>query len=349
MAEAALAAPSRPGGGDTLDDADDQARVRAARWAMLLPHRELAVGIVSRTTASLAEAEDCVHDAMLRLVRRDDLDPARVRSLLIRAALHIAIDHRRAAAREQSAVVRLGGGFESDVVSPEQVLSRRAEADRVLAAVDSLPRRERQVMLHRLAGLSVAETAARLGISAKSVEGAYTRARARVRFLLGAVLAWVMERLRRSASPRGEAVVNTVAALLLLGPGWVQGGDDRPPLSSVPSPSGAQAHAGTAPDARTPPGSQRTPGHDDQPTAGQPPPGGSRPEPPTQHGPRLHNPPPNATVGAPIDAPDGLASTGVYVTLQTPDPSTYPGAFYAYPRTLQDCVATHVADPTASC
>jgi len=218
-----------------VDDSNDQSRARAARWAMLLPHRELAVGMVVRATGDLAEAEDSVHDAMLRLVRRSDLDPSRVRSLLIRAALHIAIDHRRATARQQSAVVRLGGDAESFAVSPEQVVTQRADAARILTAVDGLPRRERQVILLRLAGLSVAETAARLGISAKSVEGAYTRARARVRYLLGAAFAWVMERLRRAASPRGEALATTVAALLLLGPGWGGATEHLMPSAQAPS------------------------------------------------------------------------------------------------------------------
>src|SRR5947209_3602773 len=104
---------------------------------MLLPHRELALGMVLRATGNLAEAEDCVHDAMLRLVRRSDLDPARVR--------------------------------------------------------------------------------ARLGISYKSVEGSYTRGRALIRHLIAVVVAGLVDRLRRAASPGGEMAATTVAALLLLG------------------------------------------------------------------------------------------------------------------------------------
>jgi RNA polymerase sigma-70 factor (ECF subfamily) len=306
--------------------------------------------MVLRATGSLAEAEDCVHDALLRLVRRDDLDPARVRSLLIRAALHIAIDHRRAAARQQSAVVRLRGGADSDVVSPEQVLAQRAEAARVLAAVDSLPRRERQVMLLRLAGLSVAETAARLGISAKSVEGAYTRARARVRYLLGAAFGWLADRLRRSGSPGGEAAATVAAAaLLLLGPGSHD--DVRGPLPVANAPARApragahvDARAESARPAASRPGADRDPlGPERHPAASPRAPQSSRP------GWKAHNPPPDTTVGAPIDAPDGLASTGVYISLHPPDPSTYPQAAYGYPKALEDCVELTVAHPDRSC
>jgi RNA polymerase sigma-70 factor (ECF subfamily) len=225
-----------------LDDAEQH--TANARWAMLLPHRDLALGVVRRATGSMPEAEDCVHDAMLRLVRRSDLDPTRVRSLLVRAALHIAIDRHRAATRQQVAVVRLGGGAAADVVSPEQVAAQRAEAERLLTAIDSLPRRERQVMLLRLAGLNVAETAARLGISTKSVEGAFTRARARVRYLLGAMATGGCDRTRRMGSARGEVAATAVAVLLPAGSGW---GSRSPSPRALPAAQGGQRRRGRRP------------------------------------------------------------------------------------------------------
>jgi RNA polymerase sigma factor (sigma-70 family) len=187
---------------------------------MLLPHREHAISVLRRRRGDRAEAEDCVHDAMLRLVERDDLDPERVGSLLTRAALAIAIDHARAAQRSERAATRLGGGAAAQVVSPDEVLADRVEAERVMAEVERLPRRERQVLLLRLTGFGVGETATRLGLSYKSVEGAYTRARARIRLALGGLLAWIAVRLRRVSSSRGEAAVATVAALLFAGPFW---------------------------------------------------------------------------------------------------------------------------------
>jgi RNA polymerase sigma factor (sigma-70 family) len=308
-----------------LHDADDE---RAARWEMLLPHRELALGMVLRATGNLAEAEDCVHDAMLRLVRRSDLDPARVRALLVRASLHIAIDHRRAATRQQTAVIRLGGGAAAEVVSPEQVVAQRAEVARVVAALDSLPRREREVMLLRLSGLNVAETAARMGISYKSVEGSYTRGRARMRHLLAVVVAGVVERLRRAASPGGEMAATTVAALLLLGgPGaggaaageqptdLPRGGAHRPVPLAVASTPPPTVSAPNAPEPEQPPGT--TP----------------RPRPPRTLAPHLRlptwqpgSPHPDATVDAPIEAPFGLGAAGVYVVLHPWDAATDPAA-----------------------
>jgi RNA polymerase sigma-70 factor (ECF subfamily) len=300
---------------------------------MLLPHRDVALGMVLRATGSMAEAEDCVHDALLRLVRREDLDPTRVRSLLIRAALHLAIDHRRAAQRQQSAVVRLAGGMRSEAISPERELQLRSEAARVLAAIDSLPRRERQVMLLRLAGLTVAETAARLGISPKSVEGAYTRARARVRNLLGGLLTWLADRLRRMASSRGEAAATTVAALLFAAPGWLGVGDVSLGPHAAPKGSGsavgptAKQRGDADPAKPTPPGTERPRPEQRGPVEAHPPPAR------TDTGRRLHNPPPDTIVGAPIDAPFGLASWGIYISGSPPGTD-----IQGYAQRMQNCI-----------
>jgi RNA polymerase sigma factor (sigma-70 family) len=223
-------------------------------WELLLRHRDVALAVLLRRTGSVAEAEDSVQEALARLGSRADLDAGRVRALLVRTALGIAAEHRRTATREQAAVVRLAGGTAAQIVSPEALAAQRAEASQLLAAIDALPRRERQVLQLQLSGLSVAEMAARLGISYKSVEGALTRARARVRLILGGLLAWVAERLRRLASSRGETAATTVAALLLLVPSPHRPLDARPPrhgvtaappqAAAMPDPPGPAAKAG---------------------------------------------------------------------------------------------------------
>ncbi len=192
---------------------------------MLERYREQAIAAVQRVVGDAAEAEDCVQEAMLRLAQRGDLDPARVRSLLTRAALHIAIDRHRSRQRAERALERMRDQV-ADVVSPEQIVSDRAEAARVRAAIDVLPRRERQVMLLRLSGLSVLETAKLLGLSYKSVEGAYTRARAHVRAALMGGLAWLLDRMRRVAVPRDQAIVAAAALLFFASPAWLHRGPD---------------------------------------------------------------------------------------------------------------------------
>jgi RNA polymerase sigma factor (sigma-70 family) len=227
---------------------DDAQPPGAGSWELLLRHRDVALAVLLRKTGSLAEAEDSVQEAIARLGRRADLDAGRARALLIRTAKGIADDNRRAAARERAAVVRLAGSAAAEIVTPEELAGQSAEAARVLAALEQLPRRERQVLRLQLAGLSVAEIAARVGISYKSVEGALTRARARVRLILGSMLAWLAERLRRAGSSRGETAATTVAALLLLLPSLHPGLDRHkrahrpattpPQLAVAPAPPG---------------------------------------------------------------------------------------------------------------
>lgn len=156
------------------------------RWAILLPHREIAVNMVRRVTGDIYEAEDCVHDAMVRLIQRADLDPARVRALLIRAALYIAIDKARHRRRAENIAHRLAANLDDRITVPEAVVMLQADAAQVLAALRTLPPRPRQVLAMRLlADLSVSETAATLGVSRNTVDGAYTRGLQALRARLG--------------------------------------------------------------------------------------------------------------------------------------------------------------------
>jgi len=192
---------------------------------MLDAHREEAMAAIRRRVGDVPDAQDCVQDAMMRLVQRGDLDPERVRSLLARTAVHIAIDRGRARRREEYAAARLRVDAERQVVWPDQLVTDRADERRVLNAVDTLPPREREVMRLRLVvGLTVAETARLLGVTYKSIEGTYTRARARIRAMLGGALAWLVARMRRLGAPQsGEplaAAAAVVVAVLLASPFW---------------------------------------------------------------------------------------------------------------------------------
>ena len=218
---------------------------------MLEPHRAQAVAAVRRLAGAAVDAEDCVHDAMVRLVPRDDLDPERVRALLVRTATHIAIDRLRAQRRAQRAVARLAIDAETRVVSPEEMVTDREQVHRVLAAVDRLPARERQVMRMRLAGLSIAEMSKLLGLSTKSVEGATTRARARIRLMVGGAVAWLVERMRRASSPRGEAFAAVVAVLLFAGPLWHHASDGPAAMARPAATHDGAPAAGDAPTGAT--------------------------------------------------------------------------------------------------
>lgn len=154
------------------------------RWGLLLPHRDSAVAVVARATGDVAEAEDCVHDAMARLVRRADLGPRGVRRLLVGTALHSALDARGRSLRERAAIALLSVGADW-TVAPDALVIARAEAALVLATIRELPHREREVVMLRLVdGLTTEEVAAALGVTRKTVEGALSHGRQRVRLRL---------------------------------------------------------------------------------------------------------------------------------------------------------------------
>ena len=59
----------------------------------------------------------------------------------------------------------------ADEPSPEQAVAARQAMRRLAAAVDTLPPKTRRAFeLHKFEGLSQAETAARLGVTRKTVE-----------------------------------------------------------------------------------------------------------------------------------------------------------------------------------
>ena len=110
---------------------------------------------------------------MLRLVMRADLRPQGARSLLVRAAVHLAIDGRRRSTRELEGYARFRAeaGHET---AREAVLIARYDAADVLSAIGMLPRRQRDVLVLRLVHeLTVDEVATRLGMTPKTVEGTF--------------------------------------------------------------------------------------------------------------------------------------------------------------------------------
>jgi RNA polymerase sigma factor (sigma-70 family) len=153
------------------------------RWRALVPHREKAIAVVRPLVDGYVDAEDVVHDAMVRVAQWQALDVDKARGLLCHAARQVALDRFRNLTVAQRAFVRLRG-FERtrESVSPEEVVIRRDDLRQALATLAAiLSEREREVTLLRLSGLSPGETADRLGLSLKSVESAYNRARERVR------------------------------------------------------------------------------------------------------------------------------------------------------------------------
>lgn len=152
----------------------------AERWELLLGHRERLYRLARLRLAVRQDAEDCVQEALLRAAVFRDLDEARVGPFLTSVTLRLCMDvhrrrerNRRFLARQDYAPPMAAG--------PEEEICSAAEGAWMLQQVQRLAGKEREVILARIAGAPTREAAGRLGISVKAAEGAFTRARARLK------------------------------------------------------------------------------------------------------------------------------------------------------------------------
>jgi RNA polymerase sigma-70 factor (ECF subfamily) len=129
---------------------------------------------------SVSEAEDLIQDLFLKVQALGDIEVEGDGSaLLFRMANNLMLDRlrsqTRASARDggwrslQGAV--LGDQQVADVPSAEEVVASRQRLKLMMAALETLPPQvARAFKLHKLEGLSHAETAVAMGVSRSSVE-----------------------------------------------------------------------------------------------------------------------------------------------------------------------------------
>jgi RNA polymerase sigma-70 factor (ECF subfamily) len=144
-------------------------------------------GLLYRVALSLlhnpAEAEDVVQDVFVRVLQRQRQlgGIVEVRPWLVRIAWNLALDRRRRVRPEQMDEI-----FAEGLVSPDlpadQALAEAGRIRQVLAAMERLPKKERQsLLLSAMDELSSAEIGAILGRSESSVRSLLFRARAHLR------------------------------------------------------------------------------------------------------------------------------------------------------------------------
>lgn len=148
--------------------------------AAYLERRANLVRFFAARAASAAAAEDLVQELYLKVVGRptDGLTENPV-ALLYRMALNLLVDRSRgearAAARDadwRSAHAAIVGGVEvADEPAADEAAASRQRLRQLVEAVAGLPPQMRRAfILHKLQGLSQAETARNMGLSVKSVE-----------------------------------------------------------------------------------------------------------------------------------------------------------------------------------
>ena len=170
----------------------DEARTRAEEEtlaALVSQYSGTLYRVAFSVLRNSADAEDAVQEAFLRVLRhRDTLDEIRdQRVWLIRIVWNIVLDRKRRAKTrpETDDVAELARVLPSDGLTAEEIAAAAQHHAHVLACIEQLPPKERQVlMLSAFEELSSVEIASVLSITESSVRSRLFRARNLVAGLL---------------------------------------------------------------------------------------------------------------------------------------------------------------------
>ncbi|MGW0693843.1 sigma-70 family RNA polymerase sigma factor [Streptomyces sp. NPDC002738] len=229
------------------------------RWQRAWSHREQLLKVARRRSMSPEDAEDAVHEAMLRAVEHPELDAERLGAWLTTVTMRLCVDRYRQVNRESE--VRSNPRLLSPVPVPvEEAVCDRAEARWLARHSDELPARQAEALWLKSEDLDVGQVAVKMGLSYRTVESLLARARRTLRHSLAATLGlalWLVGHGRpRGGNAHAVAVASTAATLafagLILLP-YVDDGDgpgsSRPASPGVSQAADARepALAGTAP------------------------------------------------------------------------------------------------------
>jgi len=148
--------------------------------AAYLERRPSLVRFLAARAGSLSAAEDLVQELYLKLAARDPAtEVSAPTAMLYRMALNLLLDRARGEARagardagwRQVAHTAIGGEDIADEPAPDDAVASAQRLRQLVAAVADLPpQMGRAFRLHKLDGLSHAQTAATMGLSVKAVE-----------------------------------------------------------------------------------------------------------------------------------------------------------------------------------
>ncbi|MBS0332674.1 MAG: sigma-70 family RNA polymerase sigma factor [Proteobacteria bacterium] len=148
--------------------------------AAYLARRANLVRFLAARVGSLAAAEDLAQELYLKLAARDAAEPVENPvALLYHMALNLMLDRARGEARSlardtawrQAAHAEVGGIDVADLPPADEAAASAQRLRQLVVAVAELPPQAgRAFRLHKLEGLSHAETARVMGLSVKAVE-----------------------------------------------------------------------------------------------------------------------------------------------------------------------------------
>ncbi|MFF0073548.1 sigma-70 family RNA polymerase sigma factor [Streptomyces sp. NPDC005494] len=259
------------------------------RWELVWSHREELLEIARRRSSSDEEAEDAVHEAMLRAVEDPDVQYGRIGPWLRLATVRACAERHRQIARDSELARSLPAPVEPCQV--EEAACDRAEAQWLAdRGMELLPARQAEALRLRSRDLDVGQVARTLGLSYRATESLLARARRSLRDALAgslavAVTVWMCVRRFPGTGATRSAVATSAATVAVAGlflpapsPGLP---DTRPPRAGAPPAATAEglpsprttphrAHA-PSPSTSPAPGSDPRTGQDTaRPVAGEP-------------------------------------------------------------------------------
>ncbi|MET8243848.1 sigma-70 family RNA polymerase sigma factor [Streptomyces sp. NPDC005202] len=190
------------------------------RWQRMWSHREQLLKVARRRSMSLEDAEDAVHEAMLRAAERPDLDDERLGAWLTTVTMRLCVDRYRQVNRE--AEVRTSPTLVAPGPVPvEEAVCDRAEARWLAVRSGELPARQAEALRLKSEDLDVGQVAVRMGLSYRTVESLLARARRTLRASLAGTLGLALFLLGRGRPRTGgkaqAAVASTAATLVVAG------------------------------------------------------------------------------------------------------------------------------------
>ncbi|MFF3325319.1 RNA polymerase sigma factor [Streptomyces sp. NPDC002889] len=190
------------------------------RWQRAWAHREQLLKVARRRSMSLEDAEDAVHEAMLRAAENPHLDEERLGAWLTTVTMRLCVDRYRQVNRETE--VRSSPRLLAPVPVPvEEAVCDRAEARWLARRSDELPARQAEALWLKAEDLDVGQVATKMGLSYRTVESLLARARRTLRNSLAATLAlglWLIGRGRpQGGNAQAVAVASTAATLAFAG------------------------------------------------------------------------------------------------------------------------------------
>ncbi|MGW2445942.1 sigma-70 family RNA polymerase sigma factor [Streptomyces sp. NPDC001494] len=191
------------------------------RWQRMWSHREQLLKVARRRSMSQEDAEDAVHEAMLRAAERPHLDDERLGAWLTTVTMRLCVDRYRQVNREAE-VGRRPTLIAPSPVPVEEVVCDRAEAQWLAVRSGELPARQAEALRLRAEDLDVSQVAVRMGLSYRTVESLLARARRTLRASLAGTLGLVLflierGRLRGGGNAQAVAVTSTAATLVVAG------------------------------------------------------------------------------------------------------------------------------------